>query len=400
MPVTNQPSQHRAERQSKTQPIFEILHKDHETVAGLFQAIEAATDADDRFSLCQLLVRELKLHAHAEEDIFYDRLEHEMAAKRRMSESRDDHADIDLQLDRLARLEGDDERLLQLVHDLKQDVERHVKHEEEEVFVAAEALFDPGEAEELTTAFLQRKKQLASGALGLTDDANDADDADLSEEVTRPVSLQTAAPQLDQGLEDRGVGSDGDSAALEAASIDPDSSTPSSSEASQNAATDWDESEASDPIDADDAAAYAAGGEVDSADKPSSSPVAAPKTSEQPQMDQGLEDRGIGSPTPAPTKPSGATGPTFPLKPHDPEKQKAKHDKKAHPKGQPATVENDGKVHASKGFHQGAPPRGFEGPNSGGRNGERAQRENHLSRDKQVPRVHDGRGKAGPENDR
>lgn len=286
-------------------PITALLHDDHLAVSALFNAIESAKTAGERFSLVQQLVRELKLHSQAEEDIFYERLEQEHAARRRMNESRDDHSDIDLQLDRLARLDGEDDRLLLLVQDLKTDVDRHVQREEEEVFASADAFLDAGEAESLGQAFLARKKILVGGG-GAEADA-DVDDAELAHAPqvgVPPVSLQTSA-DLDPGFEDRGVGSDGSSP--QTASTKP----PSASRAPGSKAT--------------------------------------------------------------PSQPaSSGSKPTF----------------------------QGSKVQAATAHLPHLHGKGFEGQNAGGRHGARSQGENHLSRAGSTPRVHDGRGKRGPENDR
>ena len=77
---------------AKGKPITALLHDDHVAVSALFNAIESAKGAEERFALVQQLVRDLKLHSHAEEDIFYERLEQEHAARRRMNESLFDYS--------------------------------------------------------------------------------------------------------------------------------------------------------------------------------------------------------------------------------------------------------------------------------------------------------------------
>ena len=184
-------------------PIFDLLRQDHQDVARLFLEIEASIDPDEQLVLCQRLVRALKLHAAAEEDVFYERLEAEPASRTRMNESRDEHDELDLKLDRLARADDDTEDLPGLVAELRTAVEHHVRSEEDEVFAAAQALLDKDEARTLGAAFLARKRALA-GALSTFN----SDDGDLGDS---PTVLPLAGVSMDPGLEDRGVGSDGSS---------------------------------------------------------------------------------------------------------------------------------------------------------------------------------------------
>ncbi|MDP2340324.1 MAG: hemerythrin domain-containing protein [Deltaproteobacteria bacterium] len=181
-------------------PIFELLRQDHEDITRLFNAIEASIDPDERLVISQELIRDLRLHSTAEADVFYERLENEPASRTRLMESRQEHEDIDLQLDRLAQADDDDD-LLDLIADLRIAVDHHVRSEEDEVFAAAQALLDKDEARTLGVAFASRKRTLA---LALADDV-----ATAGPRVGDGIVLPLSGVELDAGLEDRGVGSDG-----------------------------------------------------------------------------------------------------------------------------------------------------------------------------------------------
>lgn len=118
---------------------FELLKKDHQTVSGIFDELEAG-DAAARRQVFPRLKQELDAHAHIEEAIFYPALKGRPETTELVAEAYAEHAEVKsllAQLEQGLGAAGDDAWLEQLT-DLRDSVEHHVEEEETELFPNAE----------------------------------------------------------------------------------------------------------------------------------------------------------------------------------------------------------------------------------------------------------------------
>jgi hemerythrin superfamily protein len=138
--------------------IYNLLHTDHETVAGLFQQMESAEDAATRERLLGQLKEALLVHSQAEDLVFYRPLKESEASRELILEAEEEHRIVTRVLGELERLSPENERWAARLTVLKELVEHHVEEEEGEMFKKARSLFDRTQERELGTAFLQQKK--------------------------------------------------------------------------------------------------------------------------------------------------------------------------------------------------------------------------------------------------
>lgn len=112
---------------------FELLKNDHKKVAQLFKEIESAS-GQQKTQLFSRLKRELDVHAHIEEKVFYPALENTDEAREITLEAYEEHKVVK---DLLAELAGggapNDEWNAKLTV-LRENVEHHVEEEEGELF--------------------------------------------------------------------------------------------------------------------------------------------------------------------------------------------------------------------------------------------------------------------------
>ncbi len=115
-----------------------LLHKDHETVSGLFEQYEKARSATKKFDLVQEICNELTIHAQVEEEIFYPAVRTSTADDDMMDEAAVEHASLK---NLIAQVKGKDVETEPMfdgkITVLSEYVKHHVKEEEGEMFPKA-----------------------------------------------------------------------------------------------------------------------------------------------------------------------------------------------------------------------------------------------------------------------
>ena len=138
---------------------LELLKADHKVVAGLFEKVKAEPEGDHK-ALFEQIKAELDVHTHIEETIFYPKLQAE-GNKPLVDitlEGIEEHRQVKMFLEQLAELSGDSEKFEPKLTVLIEDVEHHVKEEEETMFPLVKDQFDSDVLEELGAAMEAEKK--------------------------------------------------------------------------------------------------------------------------------------------------------------------------------------------------------------------------------------------------
>lgn len=128
--------------------LYIMLHQDHEKAKNLFEQLEAAGEDEEslRERLFASLVRELELHAEAEERYFYNRLKVNDSARRIALESLDDHNAMKRLLLELDAMDKGTPGWTRKFRGLRTEVEGHILREEEELFPMAQKVIGEEEA--------------------------------------------------------------------------------------------------------------------------------------------------------------------------------------------------------------------------------------------------------------
>ena len=148
---------------------IELLKADHKVVAGLFKEVESSKDSEHP-AIFKKIKAELDVHAHIEEVIFYPKLKAEgnEALIDIVLEGIEEHGQVKKFLRELDALTGSSEKFEPKLKVLIEDVEHHVKEEEEEMFPLVKAQLTAEAIDELGAAMEAEKEKFgnskASGA--------------------------------------------------------------------------------------------------------------------------------------------------------------------------------------------------------------------------------------------
>lgn len=137
---------------------IELLKADHKVVAGLFEKVKATPDGDHK-AIFEQIKAELDVHTHIEETIFYPKLKAE--GKKDLVditlEGIEEHRQVKMFLKELEALSGDSEKFEPKLKVLIEDVEHHVKEEENEMFPLVKDQFDADAIDKLGAAMEAEK---------------------------------------------------------------------------------------------------------------------------------------------------------------------------------------------------------------------------------------------------
>jgi len=127
---------------------FELLKRDHETVAGLFDRIESAS-GKAKLRIFQQIKSALELHTHIEEVIFYPALEKRTETRDLTLEAYEEHKVVKNLLSELGTARSVSDEWDAKLKVLKENVEHHVDEEQNELFDKANDVLPREEAERL-----------------------------------------------------------------------------------------------------------------------------------------------------------------------------------------------------------------------------------------------------------
>ena len=141
-----------------------LLKTDHTTVKKMFEKERKLTkkDSEKKASLFNQIKAALEVHATVEEEIFYPavkkaRSEH---VKDEVREAYEEHKQIKSLLAQVSSITPADETYDMKIKVLKEDVEHHVKEEEEEMFPDAKSFLGESRLVELGAQLEARKQEL------------------------------------------------------------------------------------------------------------------------------------------------------------------------------------------------------------------------------------------------
>jgi hemerythrin superfamily protein len=149
--------------------VIELLKKDHETVAGLFESFESAKESEsdgEKEQLAGRICEALTVHATVEEELFYPavaaRAREDEKAEDGVKEAQEEHALLKTLVSELEGMSSDDEQFDAKVKVLKDVVEHHVKEEEGELMPRAKMLLSSEDLDQIGSQLASRKQELES----------------------------------------------------------------------------------------------------------------------------------------------------------------------------------------------------------------------------------------------
>jgi hemerythrin superfamily protein len=138
--------------------ILKKLAEEHAEVATLLKRCTQTDDPDKREELFLKIREDLLSHAKAEEKIFYAKLEKAGNANKLITQSREDHREVEDMVERLSSMGYEGEDWGELCEELEASVSEHVETEEKQLFDQAKKALSNDELKSLERQYLEAKK--------------------------------------------------------------------------------------------------------------------------------------------------------------------------------------------------------------------------------------------------
>jgi len=110
-----------------TNPVFDMLKKDHKKVQELFDQFEAAEDSRSKVRIVQDTLRELEVHATLEETLIYPAIRERIEEEEVMDEALEEHHVAHVLINELKRMKPSDTRYQAKFTVLGESIKHHVK---------------------------------------------------------------------------------------------------------------------------------------------------------------------------------------------------------------------------------------------------------------------------------
>ena len=142
---------------------FELLKQDHDEVDMLLKQCKEAGADKKGMEVFKKLARSLTVHAKVEEAVFYPKFREQEELSSLVEEAYEEHHAVEEMLEEMAQMSPGDEEWESKLKELKQNIEHHVKEEEQELFPKASKLISKEEAAELGETIAEEKKEMLKG---------------------------------------------------------------------------------------------------------------------------------------------------------------------------------------------------------------------------------------------
>jgi len=146
--------------------IYQRLKDDHRDVKHLLQELDgkSARASKPKSALFDELKQMVTAHARAGEKVFYDTLRSSKAAHDLALEGYEEHHVVDALLHEMSQLSLGDDQWQAKLSVVTENLEHHIKEEEEEIFPKARKILSDKQAKELGEAFTAEKSKYLSTA--------------------------------------------------------------------------------------------------------------------------------------------------------------------------------------------------------------------------------------------
>src|SRR3712207_1052534 len=135
---------------SEQRDVIEVLEHDHREVEEMFSELESLRgasseeDKERRKTVTEQVTIELVRHSVAEEVLVYPRVEDKVSSEE-VEHAREEHAEAEETLQRLEKLDADDESFDDELAELMKEIRHHIEDEEGEMFAHMREVMDQDE---------------------------------------------------------------------------------------------------------------------------------------------------------------------------------------------------------------------------------------------------------------
>lgn len=145
------------------QDAVELLKADHKKVKELFDDFDEAEETSEKQSIAEEAMKELRVHAIVEEEIFYPAVRKALGKEEedQMNEAEEEHRVAKTIIEELAREDAEEPHFAAKFTVLAENIRHHIKEEESEMFKEAKKAKGL-DLETLGEKMLARKEELMS----------------------------------------------------------------------------------------------------------------------------------------------------------------------------------------------------------------------------------------------
>jgi len=137
---------------------YQLLSEDHRAIERLLQAVERSqAGSQKRQERFLELTREVQLHSYLEEALVYPLLGEHSETQDASLESVEEHRVMQMLMDEMKDVMLTDERWTAKFEVFKEQLERHIREEEEQLFPAAQKVITEKQAEALGGRLITEK---------------------------------------------------------------------------------------------------------------------------------------------------------------------------------------------------------------------------------------------------
>lgn len=112
---------------------LQLIKQDHKKVEALFQKYKKARGQESKRKIAEDAMEQLEVHAAIEEEIFYPAAKRELEDGEIVEEAIKEHSEVKDLIEELRSMESDDEDFDSKFAELVENVQHHVKEEENEM---------------------------------------------------------------------------------------------------------------------------------------------------------------------------------------------------------------------------------------------------------------------------
>ncbi len=167
------------------------LKADHQKVKGLFDEFEKTNDRSTKMTIVSEALEELSIHATIEEEIFYPAVRPEIEDEV-MNEADEEHHVAKILIAELDEMDGTESHYDAKFTVLAENVRHHIKEEEEDMLPKAQKTEIDFDA--LGEKMLDRKKELLSEGVPVTDEAGMVANSERHGDSSAEAAKHTATP--------------------------------------------------------------------------------------------------------------------------------------------------------------------------------------------------------------
>lgn len=144
--------------------IFSRLEREHGKVAALLLRASVTSEVETRRELYPIIRRELRAHLRGEEQELYPVLEQYAETRNLAEAAREEHQEVERTLEQLDAMDYASEQWPLVMEQLRVAVERHVKHEERELFPPARRIIGWGRSRMMEERYAEARARAEAAA--------------------------------------------------------------------------------------------------------------------------------------------------------------------------------------------------------------------------------------------